>query len=114
MRTFFTVYPKLICFLLLFSLVATSRLFAQTIPVKQWDKRFGGSGTEYLHLVQQTTDGEYILGRQSSSGADGDKSQSSQSFQDYWIVKTDAAGNKQWDKRFGGSGSDILYSLQQT
>ena len=29
-------------------------------------------------------------------------------------MKTDANGNQQWDKTFGGSGDDSAYSLIQT
>ena len=33
---------------------------------------------------------------------------------DFWIVKTDASGNLQWEKNFGGSSFESLNSLQQT
>ncbi|HYV92291.1 MAG TPA: MopE-related protein [Chitinophagales bacterium] len=81
---------------------------------KQWDKTFGGTSEDYETVVQQTSDGGYILGGYSSSGISGDKTQASQGGIDYWIVKTDANGNKQWDKRFGGSSDDLLWGLQQT
>ena len=42
------------------------------------------------------------------------KIRTNQGILDYWIVKTDANGIKQWDKTFGGSGRDDLHSLQQT
>jgi len=82
--------------------------------VKQWDARFGGSSNDGLYFLQQTTDDGYILGGQSDSGISGDKTQTSQGYEDYWIVKTDANGMKQWDARFGGSNQDLLFSLQQT
>src|ERR1043165_7962912 len=81
---------------------------------KQWDKRFGGISRDCLNALQQTTDGGYILGGYSESDSSGDKTQQSRGWVDYWIVKTDAAGNQQWDKRFGGTNDDVLYSLQQT
>src|ERR1043165_4335073 len=81
---------------------------------KQWDKRFGGIAQDVLAAVQQTTDGGYILGGFSSSGIDGDKTEMSRGEKDYWIVKTDGIGNKQWDRRFGGTLNDQLYALQQT
>lgn len=82
---------------------------------KQWDKVFGGTGAEDLRMIQQTSDGGYILGGSSSSGINGDKSQATWgSSTDYWIVKIDSLGNKQWDKDFGGTGTDYLFSLQQT
>jgi hypothetical protein len=88
--------------------------YAQNPLVKQWDNRFGGSDYELLSSFQQTSDGGYILGGYSNSGISGDKTQSSWGSYDYWIVKTDSLGNKQWDKRFGGTSDDEFFSLQQT
>jgi hypothetical protein len=53
------------------------------------------------------------LGGYSRSENSGDKTQASQGGIDYWIVKTDANGVKQWDVRFGGSAYDVLLSLHQ-
>jgi hypothetical protein len=44
----------------------------------------------------------------------GDKTQAAKGGPDYWVVKLDAAGNKQWDKTLGGNNLDFLSSLQQT
>ena len=82
--------------------------------VKQWDKTFGGpEETSILNSLQQTSDGGYILGGYSFSGISGDKTQTSQGSIDFWIVKTDANGVKQWDKRFGCNKQDNLKSLEQ-
>ncbi len=80
---------------------------------KQWDRRYGGASSDKLWVVNQTKDGGYILGGYSSSDSSGDRTESSWGGQDYWIVKTDSFGNKQWDKRYGGGASDILYSMVQ-
>ncbi len=85
-----------------------------SVGIKQWDKTFGGTADDYLLFVQQTTDGGYILGGASESDSSGDKTQNAWGLYDYWIVKTDSLGNKQWDKRFGGIANEELYSLQQT
>ena len=82
--------------------------------VRQWDKRYGGSDREFLQGLQQTADGGYILGGSSNSGVDGDKSESSRGFFDMWVVKIDANGVKQWDRRYGGSDGDYVLALQQT
>ncbi|WP_165821999.1 T9SS type A sorting domain-containing protein [Hymenobacter edaphi] len=79
---------------------------------KQWDKRFGGLGNEQLYAVQNTSDGGYMLGGYSSSNANGDRTQPTQGAADYWVVKLDATGAKQWDKRFGGSDNDVLTTLK--
>ena len=81
---------------------------------QQWDKRFGGISAEILFSLQQTLDGGYILAGSSDSGISGDKTELTRGYSDYWIVKVDSLGNKQWDRRFGGLDSDVLYSLQQT
>ncbi|QHT69978.1 S8 family serine peptidase [Rhodocytophaga rosea] len=80
----------------------------------QWNKRFGGSGSDNFSVVIKTSDGGYLLGGHSTSAISGDKTQASQGAQDYWIVKTDASGNKQWDKRFGGSAGDYLNTIIRT
>jgi hypothetical protein len=89
-----------------------------SLGIKQWDKRFGGTDWDYLYSLQQTADGGYILGGFSYSGIGGDKTQTNWNMSvhspDFWIVKTDSLGNKQWDKDFGGTGFDCLFSLQQT
>lgn len=81
---------------------------------KQWDKRFGGSSAEQMQCLRLTPDGGYLLGGYSHSGADGDKTQASRGFRDYWIVKISATGTKQWDKRFGGVDTETLRSLRAT
>src|SRR5262245_13796020 len=79
---------------------------------KQWDKRFGGDSDDRCISMQQTTDGGYILGGFSLSGISGDKTQAILDtspvsyFCDFWIVKVDALGIKQWDKKFGGLNSE--------
>ena len=80
----------------------------------QWQNTIGGSGGELLHSVKQTTDGGYILGGYSNSNISGDKTENSNGDQDYWIVKTDALGNIQWQNTIGGSGEERLWSMQQT
>ncbi|MFC5269460.1 T9SS type A sorting domain-containing protein [Adhaeribacter terreus] len=84
------------------------------LGVKQWDKAFGGSADDNIFAIQQTTDGGYILGGSSKSGINGDKSQANVGDFDYWVVKLDGSGTKQWDKTFGGSAADELYALRQT
>ncbi|MEO8771018.1 MAG: T9SS type A sorting domain-containing protein [Ferruginibacter sp.] len=93
--------------------LSCTQVFSQT-PVQQWDADFGGSENEQLSCSQQTKDGGYIAGGFSESGISGDKTQANQGTSDYWIVKTDANGAKQWDARFGGTSVDQLTALQQT
>ncbi len=92
------------------------RAAAQTAmpPDQIWDKTFGGNAEDRLHLMRATPDGGYILGGQSNSGVSGSKSQPSVGGADYWVVKIDSAGVKQWDKTFGGGSDDRMYRLELT
>ena len=82
-----------------------------SLGAKQWDRRFGTFGQDYFTDIKQTEDGGYILGGYVYMGISGDKTEPSRGFSDYWIVKIDAAGNKLWDKRFGGNLYDNLFSI---
>jgi len=85
---------------------------------KIWDSTFGGNKMEWLTCFQKTNDGGFILAGGSQSGISGDKSQANWDSigqtHDYWIVKIDSVGNKLWDRNFGGTKRDELYSLEQT
>ncbi len=77
-------------------------------------KNFGCNYSEELETIQQTADGGFILGGNSSSSPGGNKSDPSKGGDDFWLVKTDADGNKLWDKSIGGSGTETLIELHQT
>ena len=79
-----------------------------------WDRRFGGTSEDYMESMCATRDGGCLLGGASVSGISGDKTQPSQGGYDMWIVKVDANGNKQWDRRYGGNQDEDLYSVAQT
>src|SRR5690606_36383484 len=77
----------------------------------QWQKSLGGSGVDMAHSIQQTIDGGYIVAGLSQSN-DGDVT-GNHGGADYWIVKLDDNGNIDWQKSFGGTGSDNAYSIRQ-
>ncbi len=81
--------------------------------IKLWDYRYGGTHDDYLNRIISTNDGGYLLAGSSRSGIGGDKTQASRGARDYWIVKINNAGEKQWDKRYGGSGYDELKKVIQ-
>jgi hypothetical protein len=71
-----------------------------------WSKTYGGSGSDSATYFVKTNDGGYaISGYTNSFGAGG---------RDAWLIKTDSAGNMQWNKTYGGTGDDYAYSLVQT
>jgi hypothetical protein len=79
-----------------------------TNGVKQWDSCYGGTGNDELQVVIATSDGGHLLGGESSSGIGGEKTEDCRGGLDYWIVKIDTNGVKQWDRRFGGASDDRL------
>jgi len=85
---------------------------------KLWDKRYGGTQFDGLYDVILTSDGGYIFGGPSYSGAGGDKSQGNWdptlNTTDYWVMKTDSLGNMQWEKTFGGLFTDELNAIVET
>jgi len=71
-----------------------------------WDRKIGGSGWEKAYSVEQTNDCGYIVAGYTDSHDIGNL--------DFYIIKFDIYGNIQWDQRYGGSNSEISYSVQQT
>src|SRR5439155_1284168 len=97
-----------------FTAIFTNTVPLETIVLKQWEQDFGGAGDDSLYSLQPTTDAGYILGGYSTSGVSGNKTSASLGNYDYWVVKLDGNGNKQWDQSFGGASYDALTCLQQT
>jgi hypothetical protein len=83
-------------------------------PAKLWDYRFGGTDEDEAIGVRQTRDGGCVLAGNSLSGLNGDKSQASHDYLDFWLVKLDAAGTKLWDQRYGGADPDKMYAFSPT
>jgi len=72
----------------------------------QWNQTYGGTNTDWGLSVVETGDGGYaIAGYTDSFGAGG---------YDVWLVKTDVAGNEQWNQTYGGTGSDQGWSVVET
>lgn len=79
-----------------------------------WQKSFGGSGSDLLKVILNTTDGGFILGGNSNSPVGFDKKQANRGANDYWIIKLDAKGNPLWERVFGGKGNEDLTALIAT
>lgn len=77
-----------------------------------WQKSFGGSGFDAAHSVRPTEDNGLLICGNSKS-FDGDVSENFGE-NDIWIFKTDASGNVQWEKSFGGLGLDFGYDAIET
>ena len=101
-----------ITLLLLSTVLICSVAVAQNKIITQ--KVAGGSADDRFSSLSLTSDGGYIVGGTSTSGASGNKTQPSRGQQDFWIVKYDKNGAIEWDKTIGSEGSDALTGVQQT
>jgi hypothetical protein len=85
----------------------------------EWSKCYGGSYAEGGYSIIQTIDSGFVFASSAMSdngdvqgihggiaGLGGDE--------DYWIIKTDYAGNMQWQKCLGGSAVDVPSEIIQT
>ncbi|MFN4080011.1 MAG: gliding motility-associated C-terminal domain-containing protein [Saprospiraceae bacterium] len=78
-----------------------------------WSRMYGGAQDERLWALIATSDGGYIAGGYSYSGASGDKTQANRGDMDIWIVKLNAAGQLMWERAYGGAGRDELFAIQE-
>ena len=103
----FKIKPLLLCLCICNGFEA----FAQA-PDIEWQKSLGGSNYEYPTSIIQTFDSGYIVSGYTSSN-DGDIT-GYLGAADYWVVKLDTIGNIQWQKSYGGSGTDYGGYVLQT
>jgi hypothetical protein len=80
----------------------------------EWQKSFGGSGSDLLQSIKLTKDGGFILAGISDSPKGKSKTANSQGGTDFWIIKLDAGGGEQWQRTIGGVGNEKLSSICQT
>ena len=79
-----------------------------------WEKSCGGQHAEFLYDALPTADYGFILAGSSLSNKNGNKQDNSKGDLDYWIWKLNEKGVLEWQKSFGGSGVDLLQSVQNT
>jgi hypothetical protein len=100
-RVFGILLPVLLSIMLL-AVVLNVR---QAWGAVQWSKNYGGVYPDYCYALVQTGDGGYALaGMTGSYGVSGD----------FWLVKTEANGNMQWNNTYGGIQYDEARALVQT
>lgn len=69
-----------------------------------WEKTFGGRGPDSINAVQRTGDGGLI-----TVGTTG----SFPGWENIWLIKVDASGEKTWEKVFGGDNHDYGLSVKE-
>ena len=75
-----------------------------------WQNTYGGNYTDYGKAIIQAADGGFLMagGSDSFFGSCFNKGE-----EDFWIVKTDNAGNLQWQKTQGGTKIDFASGIRE-
>jgi len=84
-------------------------VFIKTDPLgnMQWNKTYGlTTAYEWGTYVIETTDGGFAIAASTIDMTTGKDS--------FWLIKTDALGNMQWDKTFAGSSGGRGFLVVQT
>jgi hypothetical protein len=72
---------------------------------EEWNQTFGTAENDRSQYVEQTADGGYII-----TGGTGNVETNNQ---DAWLIKTDCAGNQEWQQTYGGNGNEKTYTVHQ-
>jgi hypothetical protein len=78
-----------------------------------WQKNYGGSWNDFANDVIPTSDGGFIVLGGSRSGVSGNKSTPNYGWNDIWLIKCDANGNKQWEKIYGGNYPEDAVKIKE-
>ncbi|MCH8904551.1 MAG: T9SS type A sorting domain-containing protein, partial [Bacteroidetes bacterium] len=71
-----------------------------------WTRAYGGTQDDFGYSIEKTPDGGFIIaGATENFGADS---------VDVYLLKIDSVGNLQWQRLFGGSGSDYGVDVKST
>ena len=84
-----------------------------------WEYSFGFAGSDTPYSIIQTNDNGYLLSGVldvSASNGQGDRKLilSRHAGGDFWVIKLNASGVKQWSNYYGGSFTDTAYDAIQT
>ena len=87
---------------LLLTFAACSVVYAQ--PDTLWTRTFGGPYSDYCYSVRQTQDQGFILAGYTTYESFGPE--------DFYLVKTNAAGELQWEQTYGGAALDVCWQIR--
>ena len=84
-----------------------------------WEYTFGFAGSDTPYSIIQTNDEGYLLSGVldvSASNGQGDRSSAVRRHAggDYWVIKLNANGIREWSNYYGGSFTDTAYDAIQT
>ena len=76
------------------------------VPDTVWTRTFGGPRGDGCMAVVQTADGGFVLAGNTFSFGAGEN--------DFYVIRTNVAGDTVWTRTYGGVSFDQAYSVQQT
>ncbi|WP_432412600.1 hypothetical protein [Rasiella sp. SM2506] len=84
-----------------------------------WEKTYGYSGNDLAYNVVPTLDGGYLLLGVldvTASGGEGNVGRVSGNHAggDYWVLKLDSLGEREWSRYYGGTFTDTAYDAVET
>ena len=85
-----------------------------------WEKTYGFAGSDTPNSIIQTSDNGFLLSGVldvSASNGQGDRHSAVNQRHaggDYWVIKLNASGERQWSNYYGGSFTDTAYDAIQT
>ena len=71
-----------------------------------WQREFGGSETDFGQTLTRAPDGGYVIGGSTYSFGVANS--------DVYLIKTDADGNLEWQKTYGGDKWETVYGIVPT
>jgi regulation of enolase protein 1 (concanavalin A-like superfamily) len=92
--------------ILLFVLVSFLFVGSGRASSMMWDQTYGGQKTESAEALIQTSDGGFVMAGYTLSFGNG--------FEDFWVVRTDAFGNQEWNHTYGGLDFDRAQVVIET
>jgi len=91
-----------------------------TNGIRQWHNVLGGTGLDYANGIVQTPDSGYVIAGHTES-SDGDvlaftdvDGNGNHGGRDYWVIKLNSSGVKQWHNVIGGTMWDYANSIDNT
>jgi gliding motility-associated-like protein len=80
-----------------------------------WQKTIGGNNGDYAKSIIATSDGNYIIGGDSSSNISGDKTEKTvNNSTDVWLLKINDLGQILWQKDIGAESTEAFADIRMT
>ena len=70
-----------------------------------WERSYGGSAGDIGYSIRSTSEGGFIIGAMAAS-SNGDITDPI-GLEDFWVIKTDAQGEIEWQRNYGGTNDDF-------